>query len=63
VTRRLAQALCNFAIAALPRQRRVWGEAMRAELSWIPDGRSALAHAGGCIVAAAKARLSDFDTR
>lgn len=63
MTRRLAYALCDLAILVLPRGRIVWGEAMKAELAYVGDGAAVLAHAGGCIVAATKERLLDFDAR
>jgi hypothetical protein len=60
---RFALALCDLAGLVLPRPRKVWGDAMKAELNHIGDGRSALIHASGCCVAAVKARALDFDTR
>ena len=63
MSRRLARALCELAILMLPASRRRWGEAMRAELSYIDDGVSALDHAGGCLVAAVRARVADLDSR
>ena len=60
---RLAYALCDLAIILLPPGRRLWGKAMKAELAYVDDIASALTHAGGCVVAAAKQRLSDFDAR
>jgi hypothetical protein len=63
VTGRLAFALCALAATILPARRRMWGEAMRAELWHIADPRSALSHAAGCLAAAARERARDFDTR
>lgn len=63
MTGRLAPALCDLAIRVLPARRKVWGEAMKAELHHIADGRPAVAHASGCLVAAARERARDFDTR
>ena len=60
---RLAAALCELAVRILPGRRRDWGEAMKAELAHVDAGGPALAHGGGCLVAAAKARAQDFDTR
>jgi hypothetical protein len=61
--RRLAYVLCALAIMLLPRGRRVWGRAMKAELSYVAGGPSALAHASGCIIAAIKIRLREFEAR
>jgi hypothetical protein len=63
MTRRAAFALCELATVLLPRRRRVWGQAMKAELAYVAGGSAALAYAGGCIMAAAKARMFDFETR
>ena len=63
MTGRLAHALCDLASLVLPRRRKLWGDAMRAELDHIGDGRSAVAHATGCLVAAARERALDFETR
>jgi hypothetical protein len=63
MTRRLAFALCDLAIIVLPRGRRVWGEAMQAELSYVTGGPAAFAHATGCVVAAAKVRMADVESR
>lgn len=60
---RLPVALCDLAARLLPARRRLWGDAMRAELAHIDDRRSAFAHAGGCLVAAVRERARDFDTR
>jgi hypothetical protein len=63
VTEPLPFALCDLARRLLPPASRPWGDAMKAELSHIADRRHALDYAGGCLVAAAKARARDFDTR
>ena len=63
MTRRLSAMLCQVAIRVLPIRRRAWGEAMKAELSYVPAGRSALAYAVGCLMAAARARMSDFEAQ
>jgi len=62
---RLAAWLCDLAIRILPGRRRGWGEAMKAELSYLGDGgpAAAVGHAGGCLVAAAKARAMDFESQ
>lgn len=60
---RLPLALCEVAGRILPARRRHWGEAMRVELAYIDDRRSALRHAGGCVLAAARERALDFDSR
>ena len=60
---RLAASLCDLAIRILPARRDRWGEAMKAELAYIDEAGPAMAHASGCLVAAAKARALDFDTR
>ena len=63
MTHRLALALCELAARLLPPRRRSWGEAMAAELGYAEDDRAALAFAGGCLLAAARERARDFDTR
>jgi len=63
MTRRLALLLCNAANRLLPPRRKPWGAAMTAELVHAADDRSALAFAGGCLLAAACERARDFDTR
>jgi hypothetical protein len=60
---RLTHALCELAMLLLPARRQSWGEAMKAEVSYIGDAASALAHAGGCVIAAARERVTDFDSR
>ena len=61
--RRLASALCDGARRVMPPARRGWATAMAAELVHIEADRAALAYAGGCLLAAARARLHDFETR
>lgn len=60
---RLPLALCALARLVLPARRKLWGDAMRVELAHIDDPRSAMRHAGGCVVAAVRERAHDFDSR
>lgn len=59
---RLARALCDLAARVLPRARKEWGEAMKAELDHVDGRASGFVHARGCLVAAVKERARDFDT-
>jgi hypothetical protein len=60
---RLAYALCRVAGHMLPAARKPWADAMTAELSYTEDDHAALAYAGGCLLAALRERVLDFDTR
>lgn len=60
---RLAFTLCRAAGHMLPAARKPWADAMTAELVHAEDDRAALAYAGGCLLAALRERLRDFDTR
>jgi hypothetical protein len=55
--------LCDIAGRVLPARRKHWGEAMRVELAYMDDPRSAMRHAGGCVLAAVRERALDFDSR
>lgn len=60
---RLSIALCDLAILVLPRPRKTWGDAMKAELSHIAEDGQVMTYASGCLVAAVKERALDFETR
>lgn len=57
-----ASGLCAFAARLLPSRRRLWGEAMRAELAYVPPGPEAIVYGVGCLWAAGRERARDFDT-
>jgi hypothetical protein len=57
VTGRIASWALRRAIETLPLQRRTWGQAMRAELDHVGDGKEALLFALGCLVAAFAERI------
>jgi hypothetical protein len=62
----LADTLVNFAASSLPSNRADWGAAMRAELRYMSDRRSALLWALGCLRAGMSERFlgkSLLDTR
>jgi hypothetical protein len=59
----LARSLCNLAAWLLPARRKTWGNAMCEELAYIGAGREAIAHGFGCVAAAARERMLDFETR
>jgi hypothetical protein len=62
----LADRLVDFAVSSLPSNRADWGAAMRAELRYMSDGRSALFWALGCLGAGMSERFlarSLLDTR
>jgi heme/copper-type cytochrome/quinol oxidase subunit 4 len=59
--RRLARSAAKLCAAVMPRDRRDWAEAMKAETEAIGDPRLALAYALGCVLACGKERMLDMD--
>ncbi len=60
--RRLALGLVRLAVRLLPPGRGDWADAMIAELQYVDDDRSALAWAGGCVIAVIRQRMRVMTT-
>jgi hypothetical protein len=60
--RRLAQSATALCLTIMPRERRAWAEAMKAEAEAIEDPRAALSYAFGCVFACGKERMLNMNS-